>query len=133
MFKGMYNGKSYHIGDLGKVLERAVAIGVTSIMVTAGSLSEAQEALELVEEVRGSHPQLSIWSTVGVHPTRCGEFLADPRASSLTDDAYREGSAPPSYMDELTALARDARVAAIGEFGLGRQRISFPGSDRQAM
>lgn len=42
--------------------------GIEKIIVTAGSLEEARKALEFVETRPG------LYSTVGVHPTRCLEF-----------------------------------------------------------
>lgn len=49
------------------------------MIVTAGTLEESREALELAK----AHPTL--YSTVGVHPTRCSEFFGgggggDPEA-----------------------------------------------------
>ena len=39
------------------------------MIVTAGTLEESREALKLAK----AHPNL--YSTVGVHPTRCSEFF----------------------------------------------------------
>ena len=49
MYKGQYNGKLYHENDLDAVLERARAAGVKKIIVTAGNLEEAKEALALCQ------------------------------------------------------------------------------------
>lgn len=48
MFQGVYNeGRSYHPPDLNAVLQRAWDAGVQRIIITAGSLAEAQAALAL--------------------------------------------------------------------------------------
>jgi hypothetical protein len=47
MYQGEYHGKSYHDGDLDAVLSRAWDAGVHRIIVTAGTLQEAQTALKL--------------------------------------------------------------------------------------
>jgi TatD DNase family protein len=51
-------------------------------------------------------PQLA--TTVGCHPTRCGQFEQD-------------AAGPEAYLDALRALAHThrAHVVAIGECGLG--------------
>ncbi|ETO10187.1 hypothetical protein RFI_27190, partial [Reticulomyxa filosa] len=48
MFQGVYNKHEKHSPDLAHVLTRAWSQGLQKIIVTAGSLSEAQEALKLV-------------------------------------------------------------------------------------
>lgn len=45
------------------------------MIVTAGTLEESREALKLAK----AHPNL--YSTVGVHPTRCSEFFGGGNAS----------------------------------------------------
>lgn len=111
MFQGEYNGSQKHPPDLEHVLARAWDAGLTHIIITAGNLDEARRALELA----GSDRRL--FSTVGVHPTRCGEFAKND-----------EGGAEP-YLDALMELARDGqktgKVVAIGECGLDYDRLHF--------
>lgn len=112
MFQGRYNGSSQkHPPDLEHVLARAWDAGMTHIIITAGNLDEARRALELAESDE------RLFSTVGVHPTRCGEFAKN-----------EEGGAEP-YLDALMELARDGqksgKVVAIGECGLDYDRLHF--------
>jgi TatD DNase family protein len=130
MFRGEYHGKTYHDPDLDVVLRRGWDAGVEKVMVTAGTLSEAREALELAErfdhpsaETSGADDEPStstrrLFTTVGVHPTRCGEFEASGDADA--------------YLESLTAIAREhscrkagGRVVAVGECGLDYDRIQF--------
>ncbi|KAI9149870.1 hypothetical protein H9P43_010049 [Blastocladiella emersonii ATCC 22665] len=113
MFRGEYHGKQKHAEDLVAVLERAKASGVERMMVTGGNLKESREALALAKEHDG------LYSTVGVHPTRCLDFGDDPDA----------------YYGELLALAQEGKragkVVAIGECGLDYDRLHFCPADVQ--
>ncbi|OQR99281.1 deoxyribonuclease TATDN1-like protein [Achlya hypogyna] len=115
MFVGNYRGKQKHESDLTQVLERAFNHHVEKIIVTGGSLSESKEALRLAR----SHDNLHC--TVGVHPTRCSEFLVDP----------------DGYMAALEEVCRDGmkdkKVVAIGEFGLDYDRLEFCPKDVQRL
>ena len=73
-YRGEYRGKPRHAPDLDAVLARGWAAGVRSVILTAGSLSDSKDTLELAR----TDPRL--FCTVGVHPTRCDEFEADPEA-----------------------------------------------------
>eukprot|EP01018_Ginkgo_biloba_P018196 Gb_27108 [translate_table: standard] len=78
MFKGIYNGKQYHIADIGAVLKRAWEAGVDRIIsllylgkqVTGGSLKESKEALAIAE-TDDCRPfplhELLLLNTQGVH------------------------------------------------------------------
>lgn len=113
MFAGVYRGKARHAGDLERVLERAAVAGVRRVVVTAGTRDEAARALALARA--GPHP-VELYSTVGVHPTRCGVFEeagADP-------DAYERALA-----EVLEDGARDGRAVAVGECGLDYARLQF--------
>ena len=94
------------------MLTRAKAFGVEKIIVTGGNLEESRNALQLVKANEcDAVPEL--FSTVGVHPTRCSEFETDPDA----------------YFAALLALCEqgkhDGKVVAIGECGLDYDRLEF--------
>eukprot|EP00249_Psilotum_nudum_P010004 c22274_g1_i1 orf=29-592(+) len=115
MFKGIYNGKSYHAEDLHAVLQRAWNAGVDRIIVTGGSLEESKEALAIAET------DGRLYCTVGVHPTRCKEF--------------EERGDPDKHFQELLEVARKGcargKVVAVGECGLDYDRLQFCPADIQ--
>jgi Tat protein secretion system quality control protein TatD with DNase activity len=85
MYQGEYHGNQVHEPDLDAVLHRAWDVGVEKIIITAGTLSESRAALELAKT------DDRLFCTVGVHPTRCGEF-----------ETYPDG--PEAYMAALSAV-----------------------------
>lgn len=116
-FRGHYNGKQYHPDDFEAVLGRAWEAGVERVMVTAGRLQEVKEALQLVDK----HDRL--YTTVGVHPTRCDEF-----------EAWEGGA--EDYLQQLLALALPEgkphpKIVAVGEFGLDYDRLQFCSKETQ--
>jgi len=115
MFKGIYHGKQSHAADIPAVLARAWAAGVDRIIVTGGSLKESREALEIAET------DGRLFCTVGVHPTRCGEF--------------EESGDPEGHFQALLALAKEGiekgKVVAVGECGLDYDRLHFCPADVQ--
>jgi TatD DNase family protein len=118
MYQGRYHGSdtAYHPPDLDAVLQRSWGAGVDKIIITAGNLEEAKAALALAR----THEKL--YTTVGVHPTRCSEF-----------DTYPEG--PDAYLaalkDVLTDGTRDGKIVAIGECGLDYDRLQFCDAETQ--
>ncbi|XP_068649941.1 uncharacterized protein [Aristolochia californica] len=109
MFKGIYNGKQYHVADIQAVLSRAWRAGVDRIIITGGSLQESKEALSIAET------DGRLFCTVGVHPTRCKEF--------------EDSGDPELHFQELVSLAKEGiekgKVVAIGECGLDYDRLQF--------
>ncbi|KAL2464076.1 TatD related DNase [Forsythia ovata] len=109
MFRGIYNGKQYHVADISAVLSRAWSAGIDRIIVTGGSLEESKEALAIAES------DARLFCTVGVHPTRCKEF----------DDS----GDPEKHFQALVSLAKEGvekgKVVAIGECGLDYDRLHF--------
>lgn len=115
MFKGIYNGKQYHVSDIPAVLNRAWKAGVDRIIVTGGSLEESKEALAIAET------DGRLFCTVGVHPTRCKEF--------------EESGDPENHFQALLSLAKEGiekgKVVAVGECGLDYDRLHFCPSEIQ--
>ena len=83
MFEGVYRGKECHPPDIDAVLARAAEVGVEHAIVTAGTLDESKRALALVRKSRASGCPVRLVSTVGVHPTRCLDFLPDDARSEI--------------------------------------------------
>ena len=109
MYQGRYNGgKEYHPPDLDRVLARAWGQRVEKIVVTAGSLAEAREALQFVERDE------RLFTTVGVHPTRCSEFEENGGAAHLG-----------RLRDLAASAAGTGKLVAVGECGLDYDRLNF--------
>ncbi len=84
--------------DLGDILARATAAGVTRIITIGTSLEGSRRAVALAEQ------HTNVFAAIGVHPNSAGE-------------------APDDFIDELRALAASPRVVAIGEIGLDYHRL----------
>ena len=94
--------------DLPEVLERARAAGVSRFLAPATDVENARKLLKIAEV------QEDVWVAVGVHPTD-------------VDTVSGEG-----WIDELRALARHPKVAAIGEIGLDYYHKPAEGFDLTA-
>jgi TatD DNase family protein len=93
--------------DLDGVLERALAAGVGSIVVTGTSVAESLRAVRLAE----SHPGM-LYATAGVHPHHARDC---------------DGGTIPA----LRELAANPRVVALGECGLDYNRNYSPHPDQE--
>ncbi len=89
-------------GDRGAVVERAVAAGVTRMIVTGASRGGSRKALELAMANTGR-----LYATAGVHPHHAADYDAE------TEQVLRELSEEPS-------------VVAMGEAGLDYFRDFSP-------
>jgi TatD DNase family protein len=98
-----------YAADRGAVLERAVAAGVSQLVVTGATLASTAAAIELAR----AHPG-RLYATAGVHPHHAGELTG-------------------SELPRLRALLLDPCVVAAGECGLDYYRnYSPPQSQRLA-
>ena len=93
--------------DLAVVLERAIATGVSSIVVTGTSVPESTNALK----VSNTYPE-TLYATAGVHPHHAREC-------------------DESTIPALRVLAQQPRVVAIGECGLDFNRNYSPHPDQE--
>ncbi|EGG15545.1 deoxyribonuclease [Cavenderia fasciculata] len=118
MFKGIYHGKSKHDKDLDDILSRAWNVGMDRIMITSGRLSDVKEAIAIIDHynsgVSGEQHKNRLFTTIGVHPTRCTEIETYPGGSE-------------AYFKELIELANNNKdkIVAVGEFGLDYDRLEF--------
>ena len=144
MFRGIYHGRQKHpgitfvnmtTGDLTSVLNRAFkeSGGLKRIIITAGSLSEAREAVSLcsTDGIQGHNDRLDrLYCTLGYHPTRTMEWhlmrfpdQEAPRENETTSCMRSILSSMDHHMTEMIDFYHNnkasGRIVAIGEFGLG--------------
>lgn len=111
MFRGKYGGSEKHQDDIDLVLERAWNQGMEKMLITVGTLNEAEESLELANKDK------RLFITMGCHPTRCNDFLTNPE----------------EYFNGLCKQIETHRnkIVAIGECGLDYDRLHFCEKDVQ--
>ena len=119
MYNGEYNEKSRHENDLGFVLDRAKSLGVNKIICTAGTVADSENALKMVSGPFGA--PFGLYSTVGVHPTRCDEFKGDENVIEKLHKIVADGNLP----------GQPKKVVAIGECGLDYARLKFCSREQQ--
>jgi TatD DNase family protein len=134
--KGEYFGKHRHQPDFDAVLERAVESGVTHLVLTAGTLEESQQALQLVREYRRNKKRHDVFlgCTVGVHPTRCQQEFVENLSDSNDEDILASRTAEDVLQDLLKVAqdgVADGSVVALGEIGLDYDRLQFSPKDVQ--
>jgi len=115
MYKGKYHGKKYHEPDLEAVFDRAYAAGVEKMVAIAGSLKESIHYLKAAEAEEKRIGERRLFCTVGVHPTRCGEF--------------EHNTTPEKHTEELRKVLHEGiekgYVVGYGEIGLDYDRTQF--------
>jgi len=88
--------------DRAEVISRAKSKGVAKLLITGTNVDESQAALLLCRDYQDQFPD-TLYATAGVHPH------------------YADGVAE-GYLTQLTKLARQPQVKAIGECGLDFNR-----------
>lgn len=128
MFTGTYHSKEYHSDDRNFLLERAKAFGVSSIICTATNMEESVTALSFCRAFNSNNLSSNsedenvfpfrLFSTVGVHPTRCDEIREKEDSIEELSRIIEDG-------------VSDGTVVAIGECGLDYDRLFFCAKDVQ--
>lgn len=93
-------------GEEEAVVARAKAAGVDRIINVGTTMLRSKEAILIAERFP------NIWASVGVHPHDAGEVS-------------------PETVEELSALARNPKVVAVGEIGVDRHYDDGPGLAKQ--
>ena len=115
MYGGVYNNKQRHEDDTKAVLDRALSMGLKKSIVTAGTVEQSKASIELVNKFL----EYDLYSTVGIHPTRCNEFI------NQEDETIQE-------LSELIEEGMiTGKVVAIGEAGLDYDRLQFCDKEQQ--
>ena len=145
MFQGSYGGKSYHEPDLSSVLRRARGAGVGRIVVTAGSLAESAEALEMAASSSSSSSSspVELFCSAGVHPTRAGELVVAGNEGGGGGEEREKKTLDAAAVARLRALLREGtesdddskqpRLVALGETGLDYARLQFADAEAQRL
>lgn len=110
-YQGVYYDKIRHEADIDVVLQRSFENQVEAIMITSSGLQESKDALEMAKK------DTRLFSTVGVHPTRCSQEFG-----SISDDFSEHINQLRHVLNEGVRLRK---VAAIGELGLDYDRLHF--------
>lgn len=88
--------------DLPQVVERAHAAGVEKIIIPGAKIDSSQKAISI------AHKYQNFYATVGIHPHHAMEY------SQLLDNPVGINK----LITELSELAQNEKVVAIGEVGL---------------
>lgn len=129
MYCGIYNDKQRHNGDIEAVLQRGKTCNVKKIICTAGTMKDSQQAYTFSKSDLGL--DYNIYSTVGVHPTRCNEFGDISASSSFLDSEVIQNLKSIIDIDVTENDEDKRRIVAIGECGLDYARLKFCSREQQ--
>ncbi|WFC99627.1 hypothetical protein MYAM1_002372 [Malassezia yamatoensis] len=119
MFRGIYREKQKHPDDLENVLQRAEDARIAAQIITAGSLAETREVLDLTKL------RSYLYCTAGVHPTRSDDLFSHPGGPTAYIQDLR------NLIDSHTHAREDGRIVAVGECGLDYDRLHFASKEAQ--
>lgn len=135
MYTGTYKGRRCHKPDMDAVLERGYLGGVRGLLLTGGNRRDSVRVVEMCGRLNerrenlqsaDGQPRTRFLCTVGCHPTRAGEFEADPEGYYSSLDTLIANHSVKSSGAEGNRC-----VAAIGEIGLDYDRLFFCPKDTQ--
>jgi TatD DNase family protein len=111
MFRGVYHGTTAHSPDLHTILKRATSVGLKGILSTSTNLRDYHENVKLINQL--SNEEMNIKTTLGVHPTSCGQVAKEHDISQ--------------YFEKMKELlqSRPENLIAIGECGVDYARLKW--------
>ena len=83
VFRGIYHGRQVHEDDLEQVVQRALDVGCTKLMVTGSDLKESAHAIELAEQFRTYPHNISCPSILPLTRGRSGHVLCHSGCPSV--------------------------------------------------
>ncbi|KAI5466971.1 hypothetical protein BGZ63DRAFT_430404 [Mariannaea sp. PMI_226] len=140
IFRGRYHGRQAHPDDLDGVINRALEVGCSKLIVTGSDLRNSRDALKLAADYPGT-----IFATAGIHPCSSAVFSSSgpSHESAHTVPCDPDPDAPVSeehppdpvktekLIADLTTLVSEERASgskglvALGEFGLDYDRLHY--------
>ncbi|KAK1778429.1 hypothetical protein QBC45DRAFT_413927 [Copromyces sp. CBS 386.78] len=95
IFRGHYHGKPRHPDDLAGVVQRAIDVGCTKLIVTGSSFKSSRDALKIAKEF----PQ-HVYTTAGIHP--CSSSIFSTSRHLHHDESGSESESPSTQPTTTT-------------------------------
>ncbi|KAK3392290.1 hypothetical protein B0T20DRAFT_420695 [Sordaria brevicollis] len=103
IFRGHYHGKPRHPDDLAGVVQRAIDVGCTKLIVTGSSFKSSRDALKIAKEF----PQ-HVYTTAGIHP--CSSSIFSTSHHMHHEESGSESEESPSQPTENAQPVDSASV-----------------------
>lgn len=121
--KGEYFGKVKHEPDIDAVIQRSIDSGVSHIIITAGTLLESYQAIQLVKNLRTKQhdnkdsdgDDIKFGCTVGIHPTRCSQEFVNIAESNTVVVASKEEESDATESPTIISLPTPPQIPSTAE------------------
>ncbi|KKA27481.1 hypothetical protein TD95_001972 [Thielaviopsis punctulata] len=138
IFRGLYHGQQRHPDDLSAVVQRAVDVGCSRLIITGSDFTSAKDALDIAGQYPGT-----VFSTIGIHPCSSAIFGTGPQREDADHtpacgpdptkeedvEAVPDADRTMAAMVRLSSMLDQARLnpslVAFGEFGLDYDRLHY--------
>ncbi|EAA27581.3 deoxyribonuclease tatD [Neurospora crassa OR74A] len=96
IFRGHYHGKPRHPDDLAGVVQRAIDVGCTKLIVTGSSFKSSRDALKIAQQFPHH-----VYTTAGIHP--CSSSIFSTSHHMHHDESGSESEQSPAAPETETA------------------------------
>lgn len=110
--------------DADEVIKRTLEAGVFVIDV-GSQYSTSKRAVEMAEKYKAG-----VWAAVGLHPIHLAKRKVNPDNSELSENDFETAGEVFDY-EKYLELAKNPKVVAIGEIGLGYHHFAQPRVDER--